>query len=236
MDNKNTNLTSPSIDTLNNIQSYTIDNQKSSEIIDQNRISNDDYIIDENNRHSPTTPPLLNVAPLNGKASEFVTSDNYFGPESNVDDDTTTGSPVTDELNEKSDEIANTIVDAIRAGDELISSHGIHFENVDYLKTVEEVEECDIKKDVDDDDDDVTDHQERNFDNEEFENENRIVSSGTPTDLAAVESIKLIDAVLPEKTEGKSYTHSLSFPLHSYIIQIERHWTHHNISLNTSSR
>lgn len=180
MDIKNTNITSPSIDTLNNIQSYTIDNQKSSEIIDQNRISNDDYIIDENNRHSP---PMLNAAPLNGKASEFITSDNYFGPESNVDDDTT-GSPVTEELNEKSDEIANS-VDTIRP-DELVSSHGIHFESVDYLKTVEEVEECDIKKDVD-----VADHHERNFDSAEFD---------TPTDLGT-ESIKLVDAVLPEKIE-----------------------------------
>lgn len=198
MDIKNTNITSPSIDTLNNIQSYTIDNQKSSEIIDQNRISNDDYIIDENNRHSPVML-LGDAAPLNGKASEFVTSDNYFGPESNVDDDTT-GSPVTEELNEKSDDIAQ-IVDAIRP-DELVSPHGIHFESVDYLKTVDEVEECDIKKDVEDDeDDDVVDQHDRNFDDGVgFGNEIKNAAAGITKDLVG-ESIKLIDAVLPEKTE-----------------------------------
>lgn len=193
MDMKNTNITSPSIDTLNNIQSYTIDNQKSSEIIDQNRISNDDYIIDENNQHSQ----VRNTAPLNGKTSEFNASDNYFGPESNVDDDTTTGSPVTEEFNAKDDEIENSV--NILRPDELVSPHGIHFENIDFLKTVDEAEECDIKKDVDVD---VADHHERNFDSEEFENESKMFSADTPADLVA-ESIKLVDAVLPEKIEGQ---------------------------------
>ncbi len=194
MDIKNTNITSPSIDTLNNIQSYTIDNQKSSDLIDENRISDDDYIIDENNQHSQ----VHNIAPLNGKASEFNASDNYFGPESNVDDDTTTtttGSPLTEELNERNDEIEHS-VNTVRP-DELVAPHGIHFENIDYLKTVDEVEECDNKKD----DVDVADHHERNFDSEEFEN--KIFSIDTPSagDLVA-ESIKLVDAVLPEKIEG----------------------------------
>lgn len=192
MDIKNTNITSPSIDPLNNIESYTIDNQKSSEIIDQNRISNDDYIIDGNSRQQHSED--YNIAPLNGKASEFNVSDNYFGPESNVDDDTT-GSPDTEELNEKSDEIENN-VNIIRP-DEQVAPHGIHFENIDYLKTVDEVEECDMQKDVD-----VADHHERNFDSEEFGNDNRTLITDTPIDLVA-ESVKLVDAVLPEKVEGK---------------------------------
>lgn len=197
MDFKNTNITSPSIDTLNNIESYTIDNQKSSEIIDQNRISNDDYIIDEKSQqHSE----VYDTAPLNGKASEFNVSDNYFGPESNVDDDTT-GSPDTEDLNEKSDEIESN-VNIIRP-DEQVAPHGIHFENIDYLKTVDEAEECDIQKDVD-----VADHHERNFDSEEFGNDNRMLITDTPIDLVA-ESVKLVDAVLPEKVEGKN----LIFPL-----------------------
>lgn len=182
MDIKNTNITSPSIDTLNNIESYTID---------QNRISNDEYIIDENNQHSP----VHNIAaPLNGKASEFNASDNYFGPESNVDDDTT-ASPDTEEFNENNDDIENDV--DIPLPDELVDPHGIHFENIDYLKTVDEVEECDIKKDVD-----VADHHERNFDGDEVGNENKMLSTDTPIDLVA-ESIKLVDAVLPEKIEGK---------------------------------
>lgn len=210
MDIKNTNITSPSIDPLNNIQSYTIDNQKSSEIIDQNRISNDDYIIDENNQHSQ----VHNIAPLNGKRSEFNVSDNDFGPESNVDDDTS-GSPVTDELNEKSDEIEHC-VNIIRP-DQLVEPHGIHFENVDYLKTVEEVEECDSKKDVD-----VTDHQERNFDGAEFENENKMFIIDTPTDLVA-ESTKLADAIVSDKIEGKFFTF---FPLSrfSFIQYFTQKW------------
>lgn len=190
MDIKNTNITSPSIDTLNNIQSYTIDNQKSSEIIDQNRISEDDYIIDENNQHSQ----VHNIqVPLNGKESDFIASDNYFGPESNVDDDTT-GSPVTDEFNVKDDDDIENRVN-IQRPDELVA-HGRSFENIDFLKTVDEVEECD-KKDVD-----VADHHERHFYSEEFENENKMFSVHTPIDLVA-ESVKLVDAVLPEKTEGK---------------------------------
>lgn len=178
MDNKNTNITSPSIDTLNNIQSYTIDNQKSSELIDQNRISNDDYNFDENNQH------LRNIAPINGKASEFIATDNYFGPESNVDDET--GSPVTEELNVKHDEIENN---DINRPDELVAPHGIHFEQIDFLKTVDEAEESDMKKDVDVD---VADHSERDF---ELENIGH--------DLIT-ESVKLADAVVPEKVEGKS--------------------------------
>lgn len=191
MDIKNTNITTPSIDTLNNIQSYTIDNQKSSEIIDQNRISNDDYIIDENNQHSQ----VHHTAPLNGKASEFNASDNFFGPESNVDDDNT-DSPVTEEFNAKDDEIEN--IANIHRPDEPVAAHGIHFENIDFLKTVDEAEECDIKKDVD-----VADHHERNnADSEEFENECKMFTGETPTDLVA-ESVKLVDAVLPEKIEGQ---------------------------------
>lgn len=192
MDIKNTNITTAAIDTLNNIQSYTIDNQKSSELIDQNRISNDDYIIDENNQHSQ----VHHTAPLNGKSSEFNASDNDFGPESNVDDDTTTDSPVTEEFNEKNDDVEHN-VDIFRP-DELVAPHGIHFENIDFLNTVDEGEECDIKKDVD-----VADHHERNFDDiKDFENVNKMFSDDTVTDFVA-ESTKLVDAVLPEKIEGK---------------------------------
>lgn len=189
MDNKNTNITSPSIDPLNNIQSYTIDNQKSSELIDQNRISHDDYGFDENNQQSQ----VRNIAPLNGKALEFIATDNYFGPESNVDvDDDTSGSPVTEESNEKNNEIDENNVNIIRP-DELVAPHGIHFENVDYLKTVDEGDESDVKKDVD-----VADHRERNFSSEEFEN-HKIFSAEVPSDFGS----KLVDALQPEKVEGK---------------------------------
>lgn len=193
MDIKNTNITSPSIDTLNNIQPYTIDNQKSSEIIDQNRISNDDYIIDENNQHSQ----VRNIAPINGKASAFIATDNYFGPESNVDDDTT-ASPVTEEFNAKNEEIENN-VNIIRP-DELVAPHGIHFETIDFLKTVDEAEESEIKKDVD-----VADHHERNFDSQEFENDNKMFAADIPSDLVTG-LVKLADAIVPEKVEGKCIT------------------------------
>lgn len=195
MDIKNTNITSPSLDPLNNIESYTIDNnQKNSDLIDQNRISTDDYIIDENNQHSP----IHNSVPLNGKQSDFNVSDNDFGPESNVDDDTT-GSPVTDEFTEKNDEI-ESCANIIRP-DELVEAHGIHFESVDYLKTVDEADElCDNKKDVDA----AADHEERNFDSVECENPNKMFVIDTPTDLLAEESTKLIETALPEKIEGMS--------------------------------
>lgn len=197
MDIKNTNITSPSIDNLNNIQSYTIDNQKTSEIIDQNRISHGDLIFEENNQQ------LRNIAPFetNGKKTEFITTHNYFGPESNVDDDTT-GSVVVGELNAKNETCyGNEHNIDIGIPDELVAAHGIHFENQNFLKTVDE-EECDAQKDMD-----VPDHREYSFDSDDFDNVQKVTA-----EVPSLDSVKLMTAdyglptLVPEKIVGEYKT------------------------------